>query len=168
MAIVIILLRALHILGGIFWAGATVVVYGFVVPSARAVQPDGARFMRQLTARSGLASWMTVANAACLVGGLVLFSPVSGHFDRDWMGSTRGIVLSVGALIGLLASLEGLAFLGPTSRKLGALAIAAGDSPSPEQAKRLAELQGKLARSGMRGAWMVMFAAALMAVARYV
>jgi uncharacterized membrane protein len=171
MATLVIVLRALHILGGVCWAGGVILMYGFVVPSVRATQPESGRFMQHFAGKSGISMFMMSASLACVLAGLALFAPISGTFDRDWMRSTRGVVLSVGALIGLLAMLEGLFVTGPNARKLGALGRelgAAGGPPSPEQAKQLAMLQNKMTSSGTRGAWMVAFAALLMAVARYV
>lgn len=171
MSILIIVLRALHILGGIFWAGGAVMLYGFVMPSVKATQPESGRFMQQLAGRSGLPAFMTASSLACVLAGIALYAPISGQFDRDWLHSTRGIVLSVGALIGLLAMLEGLFMTGPAARKLGALGqqmAAAGGPPSPEQQKQMGTLQRKLESAGTRGAWMVAFAALLMAVARYI
>ncbi len=171
MAILIIVLRAVHILGGIFWTGAVITLYGFVLPSTRATQPESARFTSQLAGRSGLTAWMTAASAACLLAGLALYAPISGRFDRDWLRSTRGMVLSLGALVGVLAALEGLMVLGPTARRLGAVGReieAAGGPPTPAQAAELGRLQDKLGRTGTRAAWMLGIAALLMAVARYI
>jgi uncharacterized membrane protein len=171
MSILIIVLRAVHILGGIFWTGGAILTYGFVIPSVKATQPDSGRFMQHLAGKSGLSVWMTIASVACVLAGLGLYAPISGHFDRDWLHSTRGVVLSVGALIALLAALEGIFMTGPTARRLGALGrtvSAAGVPPGPEQVKQMAILQEKLVRAGSRGAVMVSIAAIFMAVARYI
>jgi len=168
MAILVIVLRAVHILGGIFWAGAAMVLYGFVLPAAAATRPESGRFTQHLAGKSGLTAWMTIASVACVVAGIALFAPISGSFDRDWMHSTRGIVLSVGALLGIGSLIEGQLILAPTARKLGALAAQVQGAPTPEQAKTLGELQAKLQRAGTRGAWMLGFSAAFMAVARYI
>ena len=170
MSILLVVLRALHILGGIFWTGGAVLMFGFVVPSVKATQPDSGRFMQQLAGKSGVSVWMTTASLACLLAGLALFGPVSGRLDGDWMHSTHGIVLSIGALIGVLAALEGMFLTGPTARKLGALGrevSAAGGPPNAGQMQQMASLQGKLVSAGTRGAWLTSIAALLMAIARY-
>ena len=171
MAMVVILLRAVHILGGIFWTGAAMLLYWFVMPSAAATRPDSARFMQHLTGSSRLTAWMTISSIASVVAGIALFAPISGSFEPGWMHSTRGIVLSVGALLGLGAALEGQFLTGPTARKLGVLAqqvSASNAGPTAEQTRAMGELQAKLARTGTRGAWLLGFAAALMAAARYI
>jgi uncharacterized membrane protein len=170
MSIPIILLRALHILGGVFWAGGAAFMYGFVIPSVKATQPESGRFMQYLAGKSGVSAWMTTASLVCLVAGLALYGPVSGQLNHDWFGSTHGIVLTTGAVIGLLAALEGMFVVGPAARKLGAIGrevSAAGGPPTPEHQKGMAMLQRKLISSGTRGAWLTTFAALCMAVARY-
>lgn len=165
MAVMVIVLRALHILGGIFWVGAVLTLNHFVLPAVKATRPASNGFLRRLLGPGGITTWITLAGTAAVVGGLVLFSPVSGHFDRDWMGSTRGVVLSVGALLGLAAYLESLAVLVPASAKYGALATAKVDVP---QDAALEKLEAKIARTSARGGFVLGFAALFMAVARYV
>ncbi len=168
MAILVIVLRAIHILGGIFWVGSMMMLYGFVVPSAAATRPESGRFVEHLLGKMNLSAWMTVASLATVVAGLVLFAPISGQFDSGWMRSTRGIVLSVGALFGVGAMLEGLFVIGPTGRRIGAMGRELKGPPTPEQSKQFEALQAKLRRAGTRGTWMAGFAAVCMAVARYV
>lgn len=171
MAILIIVFRAMHILGGIFWTGAALLLYGFVVPSANATRPESQRFMQHLAGQSGLTLWMQVASWATVIGGLALFAPVTGQLDSAILRSPRGMTLSVGALLALAAFLEGLFVTGPTARKIGAVGreiMASGKAPTPEQAQQLQAIQSKLQRAGGRGAVLLALSAVLMAVARYV
>lgn len=169
MATLIILVRALHILGGVFWTGASLVLYGFVVPSVDATKPESSRFMQHLAGRSGLTFWMTLASWAAVLGGLALYAPVTGDLDPAVMRTPRGMTLSLGALLALAAFVEGLVVTGPAARKVGAIAREfEGKSPGPEPLERLQVAQRKMARAGRRGAILLAVAAVLMAVARYV
>ena len=171
MTTVILLLRALHILGGVFWAGATISLYAFVMPAVTATQPDSRRFVQHLAGRSGLTLWMALGAWATVIGGIALFSPATGQMTAGMMGSPRGIVLSIGALLGLAVFLEGQFVLGPTARRLGATSAAlaaAGGPPSPEQVAQVAGLQAKMIRTGRRAAVLLGLAVLLMATARYV
>jgi uncharacterized membrane protein len=171
MAILIIVLRATHILGGIFWTGASLVLYGFVVPSANATRPDSSRFMQHLAASSGLTVWMQVASWATVICGVALFAPVTGQLEPAIMRSPRGMLLSVGALLAIGAFLEGIFVTGPAGQRIAAVGreiLATGKAPTPEQVQQLLAVQGRLQRAGMRGAIMLTLAAVLMAVARYV
>ena len=168
MGVLIIVVRALHIVGGVFWAGAAILLYGFVVPSVAATRPDSNRFMQHLAGKSGLTFWMTVASWATVVGGLALFAPVTGDLEPAIMRSPRGMALSLGALLALAAFLEGNFVTAPNARKVGAIAREfEGKAPTPEQLERLQAAQRKMVGAGTRGAWMLGAAALLMAIARY-
>jgi uncharacterized membrane protein len=167
MGYVIIVLRSLHILGGVFWTGAALTLYAFVMPSVMATQPDSRRFAQHLAA-GGLSAWMTIASLATVVGGLALFMPVTGQLEPAVMRTPRGIVLSIAALLGLAAFLEGMAVSAPAARQLGVLAAAVGDrTPTAEQAAQMAALQAKMLRVGRRDAALLALVAVLMASARY-
>lgn len=168
MGVLIIVVRALHIVGGVFWAGAAILLYGFVVPSVAATRPESNKFMQHLAGKSGLTFWMTVASWATVVGGLALFAPVTGDLEPAIMRSPRGMALSLGALLALGAFLEGNFVTAPNARKVGAIAREfEGKAPTPEQLERLQTAQRKMVGAGTRGAWMLGAAALLMAVARY-
>ncbi len=170
MPMLIIVLRAMHILGGIFWAGAAMLLYFFVVPSARATRPESGRFMQHLAGASGLSVWMQIASWATVIGGIGLFAPVTGGLEPAIMRTPRGIALSVGALLALGAFLEGLLLAGPLARKMAAIGsemTASGKGPGAEQAQQLQAVQERLQRTGTRGAIMLAVAALLMSIARY-
>ncbi len=171
MSILIVVLRAIHIFGGIFWTGAALALYGFVVPSANATRPESGRFMQHLAGQSGLTAWMTIASWATVIAGVALFSPVTGQFSAEVMRSPRGITLSLGALLAIGTFLEGQLLVAPTARKMAAVGrgiLETGKPPTPEQVTELQKIQGRLQRAGTRGAVMLSVAAICMAIARYV
>jgi hypothetical protein len=170
MGILFLVLRAVHILGGVFWAGGAIVMFGFVFPSVRATQPGSNGFMQYLTGRAAFPKVMSIVGIITVLAGLGMYTSVSGHFDPGWMRSRHGIALTAGAVIAILALLEGLTVTRVTAMKLGALGsqiAASGAPPTPEQAKTLSALQDRLGSAGGRGAWMLGAAAVLMAIARY-
>ena len=171
MYLVIALLRAIHILGGVFWAGSAMTLYGFVMPTAAATRPESGKFIQHFAAASGITAWMTIASLMTVVAGLALASPLGGAIVPGMMRTPRGIALSLGMLLGLATFLEGQFVSAPAGRKLGAIghAIAeAGGTPSAEQLEQMGELQAKLTRSGTRGAWMLGLTTVLMAVLRVI
>jgi len=163
-------LRTIHIVGGIFWAGGSWVLYGFVFPSVVSTQPESGRFMQVLAGRSGLPIAINVAAVASVLAGIAIYVPASGHFDPGWMASPRGVTLSVGAAIALLVAIEGQIVLSPTARRMGTIGRAVATSgwpPTSEQWQQFAALQAKLIRTGRRGALLLVVATLLMAVSRY-
>jgi hypothetical protein len=170
MSILIIVLRAMHILGGIFWTGGAITLAAFVLPSANATRPESGRFMQHLTGPAKLPLWMLIASWATVIGGVGLFGPVTGQLNAEIMRTPRGIALSLGALIAIGSFLEGLIVTAPTARKLGALGAAiaaAGAPPTPEQVQQIQAVQTRLQRAGARAAIMLSVTALLMSIARY-
>jgi hypothetical protein len=170
MGVLFLVMRAVHILGGIFWVGGAIVMAGFVLPTVKATAPASGAFMRHLTGPANFPKMMSIAGILSVLAGIGMFVTVSGHFDPVWMRSRHGIALSTGGLLAILALLEGLVVTRVAAEKLGSIGrqvAAAGAPPSPEQAQTMGVLQEKLARSVTRGAWMLSLAAVLMAIARY-
>jgi hypothetical protein len=167
--LVLTLLRVMHIVGGVFWAGAAMTLYGFVVPTAAATRPESSRFMQHLAGASGLSAWMTIAAIVTTVAGLALASPLGGAVGPGFMHTPRGIALALGMLLGLGAFLEGMFVTMPAANGLGELGRAAaanGGKLDAGQSARLEALRTRMVRAGTRGAWMLGITATLMAAAR--
>lgn len=170
MSMLVIVLRLVHILSAIVWLGGQVVLVGYVLPTVRRTGPEGARFAQSLAGESGLPKLLTVVSILATVAGLALFDFTSGHFDRVWMGSPTGIAYSTGMLFGLMAFLHGLG-AGATARRFATLSrtvAGGGGAPSPEQAKQLEVLRGKMGANGRVSVGLLLIAAAAMSIARYV
>ena len=164
-----ILLRVLHIGGGVFWAGATFLFAGFIEPSAAAAGPEGARFVQRLAA-SGYAAAMTMAGALTVIAGVWLFSIDSGGFQPAFMGSGLGVTLSIGGLCGLLGAVVGLGVQGRNAAQLHSIARAIpGQSggATPEQIAQQAAILRKLRNGGRWTALLLVITVVCMAVARY-
>ena len=166
----IVVLRLLHIFAGVFWAGAIFTLARFVLPAVAATGPAGQQFMRQLTMVQGLTKTMTIAGLATVVAGLWLMGIDSAWFQPAWMGSSMGIVLSIGGLGGIGAAAVGVRS-GMKAARLGRLfkeLDASKGTPKPELVAEIQQIGAKLA-SGVRAvAVMLAIAVVCMAVARYV
>jgi hypothetical protein len=165
-----ILLRALHVGGGVLWAGGTFVFAGFVERTASQAGPEGGRFIQRL-AGSGYSAAMTIAGVLTVAAGIWLFWLDSGGFQLEFMGSRFGVVLSVGGLCGLLAAVVGLGVQGRNAARMQAISrVVQGQAggPTPEQQAQLQAIQGKLRTGGRVTALLLAVAVLCMAVARYV
>jgi len=138
--------RVLHVLMGAFWAGAIFFSMLFLDPAIREAGPEGGKVMGILQRRGWMTAMMTVGSIT-IVSGFYLFWIVSGHFAPVYMGTPRGIVLSVGMLAGILILAVGVMFSRPTAMRVGEIAgriAGAGGPPSPEDVAELARLRSRL------------------------
>lgn len=161
-------LRLVHILAGVFWVGAVVFVAAFLLPAARRAGPDGRRFLGGLMRRTGPV--FGIAMLLTVISGLVMYGRLSAGFNRAWVTSRPGLALATGALAAVLAAVVGSAVDRPVRVRIAALSQSVegqGGVPTPEQARELAALQGRIERGAWIVAALLVIAAGAMAVARY-
>jgi uncharacterized membrane protein len=166
-------LRLIHILSGIFLVGGVLVLTGFLLPALRAAGPEGGRFMQQVMQRRRLPVYLAVAMALTLLSGLGMYGRLAALTHGAWAASRPGIALGVGGLAAILAALVGVVFARPAGARLAALGEtmqqtqAAGGRPSPAQLAEVEALQARIARAAGAVAALLVFSAAAMATARY-
>lgn len=142
----LIVFRIVHILAAIAWGGSVFLLVLFVQPSAAAIGPAGMPFMRELLGNRRLIDRILGLGTATIVGGLFLYWHDTSGFSGfgDFLGSTSGAVLTIGAMSAIVAFLIGLFGTRPKGRRVMVLAAQvaqtteAGGPPSPEV---LAEMQ---------------------------
>lgn len=154
MALVLSLLRVIHVFSAFIWAGVVIVNYAWLAPAVKASGPAGGAVMQRI-ATGSLPRVMSIAPLLTVLAGFCLFWVYSGHLNMDYFRSWKGIALTIGALAGLAAFFEGMFLSGPTSgkmRKLGAEIQASGGPPTPEQMATMQTLQARLASASGRSA----------------
>jgi uncharacterized membrane protein len=164
-----IVLRVLHIGGGVFWAGGMFLLAGFVEPVAAAAGPEGGRFMGRLAGR--FTPVTIVVGVVTLVAGIWLLWRDSGGFQAAFMGSGTGVALSVGTLSGLAAAVVGIGVGARNALRLRALGGAIqgqAGGPTPEQLGQVQALQRRLRLGARVTALLLAVTVVCMAVARYV
>ena len=72
-AVVLFLLRAIHIVGGVLWVGGVVVVGLFLLPATQAVGPAAQPMMQFIMGRRKLPVYMMSLGVVTTLGGLLLF-----------------------------------------------------------------------------------------------
>ena len=80
----------------------------------------------QALMKKGMPRMLTVVGLFTILTGIYLLWELSGHFSGTFMGSGSGILLSTGALFGLIALLIGVHVSRPTVNKLGEIAAEGG------------------------------------------
>ena len=164
--------RILHVMAAIAWAGSVFFLVLFVQPTAKAVGPGGAPFMRELLSTRHLIDWLLrLAGITVVAGGFLYWHDweITGSLG-DFLGTSFGVWLTIGAVSALVAMGIGAFATKPTiarSLDVGARIAQAGDQPPPEL---MHELQGLQARGRMLAKWNLAFitvAAFAMSTARY-
>lgn len=168
MTVLMIVLRILHIFSGIFWVGTNFFMILFLVPSVKSAGPAGGAVMGKLVI-SRFSATIGAAALVTVLAGLTMYGLDSKGFQLSWILSPSGIVLTIGAVAGILAAGVGLGMQKPISDRMAAIQkeIAAGNgTPSPEQMQELQSLQVRLGRATRIAVFLMVIAVLGMTTAR--
>ncbi len=171
MTALLVILRALHIGAGVYWAGTMIFAATLLAPSIGDAGPAGGQVMAALMKR-GMMTKVPAAAIITILAGFGLYWNTSNHFDKQFMGSPFGITLGIGAVVALLAFATGMSVVRPNQMKVMATMPGVNAMPDgPEKQAKLAEVQAMRA-TAMKGGRIVsvllMIAVLSMAIARYV
>jgi uncharacterized membrane protein len=170
MDIYMVVLRIVHILAGVFWVGAATVIFAFLQPAAREVGPAASPLMMHLAQKKRLPDIVLGAAGITILAGLLMYWRASDGFNPDWIGSTYGIAITVGALAAIVAVALGGSIVRPSmiaAAAIGREVAASGGPPSPEQAAQIQAHQDRVRTTGKVIIPLLVFATAAMASASY-
>lgn len=163
-------LRLVHILSGVYWAGTIFFFVTFLEPSLRSLGPDGGKVMIRFFERGYLKLIPSFAFVTVL-SGLWLLWIVSGGFDAAWMGSGSGIALSTGGALAIIAFVIGMVILRPAAARSWAVARQLAQEADEAARNALMAEMGRLRNRNLRSGRLVfsllVVAVGLMATARY-
>lgn len=168
--LVIVLLRAVHVVTACIWVGVAVFNAFYLIPSIIASGPAGGQVMRVLAQQRRLPVFINVISGLVLLSGLGLYDWASSHFSLNWILSRPGLAFTCGALLAFATSGVAMSLTVPTVNELGRVSGAmatAGGPPSPAQLAELGVLQQRLLLAARISAVFVATAALLMGIARY-
>ena len=162
-AIVLFLLRAIHVVGGVLWVGGIVLVTLFVLPATQSLGPTAQPVMQFIMGRRKLPIYFMFLGILTTLAGVLLMMRNISMTNGEWARSPMGIGISVGAAAAILALLVGMLVSAPTAKRLGP--PKPGAAPITE-AERVALTQ-RLALASRVTFVLLSVAALFMATARY-
>lgn len=168
-----VVFRIVHILAGVAWVGSIFLLVFYVQPSAEAIAPAGAPFMSELLGKRKMVDGIIAAAVVSVTGGLFLYWRDWHDFGSfgDWIGSSFGSTLTIGAVASLVALGIGVFVTRPTVVKLLALGrqvAESGGPPPPDVAAQIAAMQARLKVFARLSLGLLVIAVLAMAIARYV
>lgn len=162
-------LRLAHVLGGVMWVGAAVLLAGFVIPAAQG--PDAGTFMQRLMV-GRRTQWYLMATALLtIVTGVALYARMAALTDGVFPRTDQGLAFGIGGAAGVAALLTGALVNGPAARRmvaLGARLRAEARPPSADEAGVMARLQTRMRWASRVAMLLLVTAVACMAIGRYV
>ena len=167
-----IVFRLIHIIAGSIWVGALALLVLFIQPAGKSLGPQAGPFVMELMRRRRLPVFILSVGAVTIVAGGFLYWrdwQAVGSLG-DWVSTSYGFVLTIGAGAALIAWFIGLLRVKPTMDRTLAMAAAMAEGPQPPPPERQAEaqaLQLQARRLSIAVFVLLLFAVLAMATARY-
>lgn len=166
----LIVLRFVHVVASVCWAGGAFVFFLFIEPTAKSLAPAGLQFVQHMVNKQRFSIFMSIASTlTVLSGALLLWQDASGQW-LAWMKTGPGLGFTLGSVAGLVVYLVGMFGVRPRAErmaKIGREIQAAGGPPTPAQGAELSKLDREMSRLGLIDFVLVALSLALMATARY-
>ena len=166
----IVILRLIHILGGIFWVGAGLFSTFFLGPAMKEAGPAAGVIMGSMQRRKMFVVMPTIA-LLTILSGLRLMWIFSAGFEGAYFRTPAGATFAVSGTAAILAFLLGMVLIRPAMTRVAALAATMRTTQDAQQQAQLGEemkqLQARAALMQNAGTMLIVLAAAGMAIARY-
>ena len=160
--VLILLARALHVLGGVIWAGSTFLLTWVIFPiGARHAAEGAGRWVGMIARKAGPMSGISAL--LTILSGIYLMLVIHPG-DR----STGGLVLQAGAVAAVLSFFVGFFFGRPAGQKLLQLTEQQSSTPSAAELAQREGLRKRAAVSSVMTAMLLVLAVLAMATFRYV
>ena len=162
----VLTLRLIHIVGGIFWVGAGLLMNFFIAPSMRATGDAGRQFGGHFMTKTRAITVMNISVYSTVIAGAWLYGIDSQWFTSAWMTSSSGVGFAVGAVFGLVGFVTGL-MNGQNNQKMAKLGAQIQGQPTPEQAAQLGAIAKQQGWVIPVSSYSLLLAIIFMAIARY-
>jgi hypothetical protein len=161
-----IVLRLIHIVGGMFWIGSTLLMVLFILPSVHATTESGQKFLAHFLIKTHYGRLLGLSAILTMLAGASLYWIDSAGFTSNWTRSGPGWGFGIGGILGIVGFISGNRF-GNNIMTFGRTAAQIEGTPTVEQKAIMEIAQKPLRTLGAISTFSLMFALICMATARY-
>lgn len=164
----LVILRIIHIVGGIFWVGSGLFSAFFLGPALLKAGPAAASQIMGALQQRKLFTWMPAVALLVILSGVRLLTIVSAG-NPGWFSSRSGQTYSISGALAVIAFMVSLAVSRPAMAKAGKLTVAAASDETSRKliAEEVKKLQKRSGISGAIAVTLLLLSAVGMAIARY-
>ena len=157
-----LVLRLIHILGGVFWVGAAWMMTLYIAPSVGATGDSGLQFMRHMMGKTNLQKMLIVSSISTVVAGTILYV----RNPPAWFGSNAGIGFGIGAFFAFIGFVFGM-LISRNNMAMMQLGAQIKGKPTDEQLAQIQALQKRIKTVSPIHVFSMILAMIFMATARY-
>jgi uncharacterized membrane protein len=168
--IYLLVLRLIHIIASVCWAGGGFIFFLFVEPTAKALAPNGMQFVQHMVTKRRFSIFMVVSSTLTVLTGALLIWQRAGGQWLDYVQTGPGLVFTLGSIVGIAVYFVGMLGVNPRALKLAKIGQeiqAAGGPPTPTQGAELHRLDREMSALNLADFVMVALSLGLMASARF-
>ena len=166
----LIILRLVHVIASVCWAGGGFIFFLFIEPTAKALAPTGMQFVEHMVTKRRFSIFMVISSTLTLLSGaLLLWQYASGRW-LDYVSTGPGLGFTLGSVVGMIVYFIGMLGVNPRAVKMAKISQeiqAAGGPPTPEQGAILHKLDREMSTLNVADFALVALSLVLMATARY-
>lgn len=166
----LLILRFIHIVASVCWAGGGFIYFLFVEPTAKALAPSGMQFVEYMVTKRRFSIFMVVSSSlTVLSGALLLWQYASGNW-MNYVKTGPGLGFTLGSMVGVAVYLIGMFGVNPRAIKMSKISREiqeAGIPPTQEQGAQLHKLDREMFVLGLADFILVAVSLGLMASARF-
>src|SRR5512139_1869150 len=143
----LLVLRFIHIVSSVCWAGGAFIFFLFVGPTAKALAPEGMQFVQHMVVKRRFSIFMVISSTLTVLSGALLIWKIAGGRWLSYVQTGPGLVFTIGSAFGILVYFVGMFGVNPRAKriaKLGGEIQSAGGPPSPEQVAELHKLDKEM------------------------
>jgi uncharacterized membrane protein len=170
MVFYLLVLRFVHIVSSVCWAGGGFIFFLFVEPTSKALAPGGMQFVNYMVTKRRFSIFMAVSSTLTVLSGALLILQSANGRWLTYVQSGPGLGFTLGAAVGILVYFVGMFGVNPRAiklTKLGQQIQAAGSPPTPAQGAELHKLDKEMSILSRADFALVALSLALMATARF-
>jgi uncharacterized membrane protein len=164
--------RFFHVVAGVLWVGSAFLFSAFLGPSVAEVGPSAGPLLTVLVKKRKFPTVIKALSGITVLAGWILWLRDLDLYGSlgDWLGSSFGLVLTIGAVLATVAFVIGLVGIAPNVERLvdlGGEVAAGGTPPTPEQGAEMERTSKALEAASKVDLVLLLLAATAMATARY-
>lgn len=169
MPLELLILRFVHVSGGVFWAGGGIYATLFITPALVAAGPAAGPIVAEMQRRK-LFTVLPIVAIVTMLSGLRLLYIVSGGFSAAYFATAQGLTYSIAGGASIVGFFLALLVSRPAGVRLGQIASTLDRlEPGPKAAalSEMAVLKRRSALGSAAAIWLLTLAVGGMSVARY-
>ena len=160
------ILRLIHIVGGAFWFGSSIIMGFYVGPTVAAIGEAGQKFMGHLILKAKLHTAIAIVAGLTALAGVGLYWIDSDGFTSAWTRTGSGTVFGIGAVFGIIGFIFGN-ILGLNIKKLATVGSQIQGKPTAEQMSQIQAAQKTMGWAGPISTFSLIIAIVCMSIARF-